>query len=179
MIDRGGRLILVVRRQSKWPRSHVQHRPTRPRHQHWLPPLTPTGRCCIVSPRLINETAMKTIGAWSPLISFLLGAAFTGLVLAIGFDPDRNTTPVLWMCVPGMLVAVAQLRPVLASVIAGIAAFPIVLFAYLALTSGPGNIWPIAMGIHAVIASLPFGFGYGIGMLLNLLVRSWRDNDKH
>lgn len=125
----------------------------------------------------LNATAMKTIGAWSPLLSFLIGAAFTGLALGVGFDPDRNITPVLWMCVPGLLVAVAGLRPVLASVIAGIAAFPIVLFAYLALTSGPGNIWPIAMGIHAVIASVPFGLGYGIGMLLNLLVRNWPDGE--
>jgi hypothetical protein len=64
-----------------------------------------------------------------------------------------------------------RLRPKVACIIAGIASFPIVLFGYLAIAADPGNLWPIAMVIHGMIAALPFGLGYGIGLLIKVVIR--------
>ncbi len=106
-----------------------------------------------------------------PLLSFLIGTVSTFAIIFSGFDPDKAIAPVVWHAVAGLAVGIIDLKPRLEAFFAGIAAFPVVLFVYLAIFHEVGNIWPIAMAIHGVMAAVPFMSGYGLGLLVRLLFR--------
>ena len=111
-----------------------------------------------------------------PSLSFLIGTISTMAAIFSGFDPDKAIGPVMWHAVAGLAVGLIDLKPRIGAVVAGIAAFPIVLFVYLAIFHEVGNIWPIAMMIHGIIAAVPFFAGYVVGLLIRLpLSRSRTD----
>ncbi len=106
-----------------------------------------------------------------PLLSFLIGTISTLAVIFSGFDPDKAIAPIGLHCLAGLLVGLTDLKPRLLAVAAGLASFPLVLFAYLAISREVGNIWPIAMVINGVIAAFPFCAGYAIGLLMKVALK--------
>lgn len=107
----------------------------------------------------------------------MIGTVSTIAILFNGFDPDKAIYPVLLHSLPGLVVGLLDLKPRVLVVAAGIAAFPIVLFVYLALFREVSGLWPIAMVLYNIVAAVPFLIGYSVG-LFPLFIRYWKELPK-
>ena len=109
-----------------------------------------------------------------PLASFLLSVITTVVAILFGFDADKSLSPVLWQAVAGLGIGLFDPKPRASIVVAGVAAFPLVVFLNEAVFGEIGNVWPIAMTVIGVIAAIPFLLAYALALFVRRLLPKTR-----